>query len=140
MIKSPIEAVFDRLIDIDNYNEWLPQQGIFISTRQVSEGSVQFGTRYEDKTRFGTFRGEVIKFEPPTRVVFRHHLRWLGLPILETRPGYSLKSSNGGTRIHHTADGQLFGLFKLMQPGVERIARAERQRTVNALKQSLEHE
>jgi uncharacterized protein YndB with AHSA1/START domain len=138
MIRCPIEEVFDRLIAIDDYSRWLPQEGVFISTHQRSDGPVNQGTTYTDRTTVGTFQGEVIAFQRPTKIVFRHTLRWWGIAVLESRPGYRLESIKGGTKLHHIADGRLFGLFKLMQPRVARIAREERERTVNALKTSLE--
>lgn len=137
-IRCPQEVVFDHLTDINHYVQWLPQTGIFISTRQLSEGTPKLGTRYRDNTTMGTFQGEIIEFQRPTRVVFRHRLHWLGLPVMETRPGYTLESADGVTRVHHTAEGELFGLFKLLQPRAARIAQRERQRTVDALKMSLE--
>jgi hypothetical protein len=57
---------------------------------------------------------------------------------METCPGYTLEAIEGGTKLHHVAEGRLFGLFKLMQPRVARIAREERTRTVDALKNSME--
>lgn len=137
-IDQPIDLVFDRLINISDYANWLPQAGIFVSTRQTSDDPVQVGTTYTDKTTVGTFHGEIIEFERPTSVVFQHRLRWLGIPVMETQPGYVLESQNGSTKLHHIAAGQLFGIFKLMRPKVARMARQERQRTVDALKKSLE--
>lgn len=137
-IDCPIDEVFDRLININDYSQWLPQDGIFRSTNQLSEGQIGLGTTYIDQTTVGTFQGEIIAFERPTTVVFCHRLHWLGMAVMETRPGYELQAIDGSTKLHHTAEGRLFGLFKLMHPRAASIARKERNRTVNALKQSLE--
>lgn len=137
-IKRPIEDVFERLVDISAYAQWLPQAGLFIKSSQCSEGPVTQGTPYIDETTVGTLRGEVIEFQRPARVVFRQTLRWFGLAVMESRPGYALEPVAEGTRLHHTAEARLYGIFKLLHPRVVRLARAERQRTVDALKRSLE--
>jgi len=137
-IQCPIEEVFERLISISDYSEWLPQQGIFKSTRQTSGEPIGLGTTYTDETRLGTFHGEITEFERPTKVVFRHRLRWLGLPVIETSPGYALESVDGDTKLHHFGEGRLFGIFKFMRPRAASIARHERHRVVDALKKSME--
>lgn len=138
MIKCPIDQVFARLADISAYSQWLPPEGIFVSTRQLSQGPIGVGTTYRDRTTLGTFRGEVIEFQRPTKIVFKHRLHWLGIPVLETCPGYILEATEGGTKLHHTAKGRLFGIFRLIRPRANHIARKERKRTVAELKASLE--
>jgi hypothetical protein len=56
---------------------------------------------------------------------------------MKAQPQYVLESINGGTKVHHVAEGQLYGMFKLMQAITAIIARGEK-RTVSALKKSLE--
>lgn len=138
IIKRPIEEVFDRLVNISDYSKWLPKSRVFLDSRQTSEGPVGLGTTFIDKTRIGTFRGEIIDFQKPTKVIFRMRLRWLGMNVMESRPGYILESVDGGTEVRLIAEGKLYGIFKLMQPYVAIKARRERKRTVVALKNSLE--
>lgn len=69
-IERPIEEVFERLVDIPGYNEWMPDQGLMVSCSKDSDGPVGEGTRYSDVTRFGTVHGEVVAFERPSKVVF----------------------------------------------------------------------
>lgn len=139
-IDRPIEVVFDRLVDIPRYPEWMPKKGLLITCTQDSKGQVGLGTAYSDKTWLGTARGEVVAFERPNRVVFRYTLRWLGALVMEGRPGYVLESDGEGrTLVHHTAEGHLAGPFKVLRPVVQVIARGERRRTVDALKASLEN-
>ncbi len=138
VIERPIEEVFDRLVNISEYPEWLPKSRVFLDTRQTSQGPVGVGTTFVDKTRIGLFRGEVTDFQRPTNVHFRMRLCRLGMNVMESRPAYSLEPVDGGTKLHLIAEGELYGIFKLMKPYVAMRARAERTRTVNALKRSLE--
>ncbi len=96
------------------------------------------GTTYDDKGRMGTFRGEVSDLERPTRVAFREMLRCAGIRVMEGRPEYLLEGVDGGIRVRHVAEGQLYGIFRIVRRMVSAIARGERRRTVNALKKSLE--
>jgi hypothetical protein len=42
------------------------------------------------------------------------------------------------TIVHHVAEGELFGLMRLMKPVAALLARSERARTVESLRRSLE--
>ena len=68
MIKAPINAVFDKLADIESINEWQPHKGsIRRRSRKTSQGPVGLGTTYEDSTLFGKAPGEVSAFDQPAR-------------------------------------------------------------------------
>jgi uncharacterized protein YndB with AHSA1/START domain len=140
VIARPIDDVFSRITDLSDYCRWMPKLGVFIRSSQTSEGPVGVGTTYYDKGWMGTFVGEIEEFHAPTRVAFREKLRWLGMTVMEASPEYELVSMQTGTKVHHTADGRLFGIFNVMQPVVAWMARGERRRTVHALKDSLERE
>ena len=137
-VARPIEDVFARLTDFSDYSRWMPKLGVFGGCDQTSEGLVGIGSTYHDRSRMGTFRGEIVEFHAPTRVAFRESLRWLGVNVMEARPAYELVRTQTGTEVRHTAEGQLFGIFRLMEPVVAPVARGERKRTVEALKGSLE--
>ena len=139
VIAQPIDDVFGRLTNLSDYSRWMPRLGVFIRSKQTSQGPVGVGTTYYDKGWMGTFVGEVVEFQAPTRVAFNEKLRWLGVTVMEAKPAYELISTQTGTRVHHRAEGRLFGIFNVMQPVVAWMARGERRRTVHALKDSLEH-
>jgi uncharacterized protein YndB with AHSA1/START domain len=138
VVARPIEDVFGRLTDLSDYSRWMPKLGIFVRCGKTSEGPVGKGTTYYDRGRMGTFHGEIVEFHAPTGVAFRESLRWLGVNVMEARPAYELVRTQTGTEVHHTVKGQLFGIFRLMEPVVAWVARGERKRTVEALKGSLE--
>lgn len=138
-IDRSVEDVFERLTRISEYSSWLPGSMVFTTCRQTSEGPVVAGTTYEDVTKLGTLRGEVSELAAPMRVVFRETLRWLGRPIMEARMEYALRLDGAGrAEVHHIADGELRGVLGLAEPVLGIVARRERQRTIDALKRSLE--
>ena len=57
---------------------------------------------------------------------------------MEARPEYILEPDNDRTIVHHVAEGELFGVARLMKPVAARLARSERARTLESLKRSLE--
>ncbi len=138
VIKKSPEEVFERLTDISGYSKWMPRMGIFKRSQQTSLGPVGKGTTYVDIGRMGTWRGQVTDFEKPRIVDYRETVRWLGLRVMDARALYQLEPAEGASKLHHVAEGQLYGIFKLMQPMAGMMARGERRRTVEALKRSLE--
>ena len=139
-IDRPIVDVFERLSDLDGYQRWMHHTGLFRRATQTSAGSVGRGTSYVDATWMGTFRGEVTHYEPLTRIEFREGLRRFGAELMVARPAYSLEDDDGRTVVHHVAEGELFGVMRLMRPAAALMARWERARTVGSLKRSLESE
>ena len=137
-IDRPINDVFGRLADLAGYGTWMRRTGLFRRSGQTSGGPVGLGTAYFDATRMGTFRGEVVRYEPPARIGFRETLRWFGSDLMEARPEYILEADRDKTIVHHVAEGELFGMMRLMKPVTALLARSERARTVESLKSSLE--
>src|SRR5438270_103949 len=54
------------------------------------------------------------------------------------RPEYVLEADRDKTIVHHVAEGELFGIMRLMKPVAALLARSERARTVESLRRSLE--
>jgi hypothetical protein len=87
----------------------------------------------------GTFNGRVTAFQPPSRIAFVETLRLFGSDVMEARPEFSLEKDDlDGTLLHHVAEGRLFGIMRLMKPFAALMAKAERTRTVESLRRSLE--
>ena len=137
-IDRPISDVFARLADVNGYGTWMHRTGLFHRSGQTSERPLGLGTAYFDATRMGTFRGEVSDYEPPTRIGFRETLRWLGSDMMEARPAYTLEEDGDKTIVRHVAEGELFGMMRLIKPVAALLARSERARTLESLKRSLE--
>jgi uncharacterized protein YndB with AHSA1/START domain len=137
-IDRPIGDVFARLADIDDYATWMHRTGLFRRSAQTFDGPLGPGTAYFDSTRMGTFRGQVTDYQSPSRIGFRETLRWFGSDLMEARPEYRLEADRDRTIVHHIAEGELFGLMRLMKPVAALMARSERTRTLESLKRSLE--
>ena len=137
-IDRPIGDVFARLTDLDGYRTWMRRTGLFRRSWQTSDGPLAVATTYFDATRMGTFRGEVTDYEPPARIGFRETLRWFGSDLMEARPHFILAAAGDQTIVHHVAEGELFGMMRLMKPVAALLARSERARTVESLRRSLE--
>ena len=139
-IDRPIGDVFARLADLDGYRTWMHRTVLFRRSGQTSDGPLGPGTAYFDATRMGTFRGQMTDYEPPSRIGFgfRETLRWFGSDVMEARPEYFLEADADRTIVHHVAEGELFGLMRLMKPVAALLARSERGRTVKSLRRSLE--
>ena len=112
--------------------------GLFRRCGQTADGPLGKGTAYFDASRMGTFQGEVTDFQPPSRIGFREKLRWFGSDVMEARPEYFLEGDQGGTTVHHVAEGELFGGMRLIKPVAGLMAKSERARTVESLRRSLE--
>ena len=140
VIARPIEQVFERATGLSQYADWMPHSGVFRNCSHISEGPVRLGTTYLDQGRMGSFRGEISEFERPSRVVYKETLRWFGTPVVVGRIEYKFSPDPRGTAVHHVAESELHGIFRLMRPMVAVIGRGERRRTVTALKRSLESE
>ena len=137
-IDRPIGDVFALLADLDGYRTWMRRTGLFRRSGRTSDGPLGQGTAYFDATRMGTFRGEVADYQPPTRIGFRETLRLFGFDLMEARPAYTLEEDPDKTIVHHVAEGELFGMMRLMKPVAALLARSERTRTIESLRRSPE--
>ena len=137
-IDRPIGEVFARLADLDGYRTWMYRTGLFRRSGQTSDGPLERGTGYFDATRMGTFHGQITDYETPSRIGFSETLRWFDSELMEARALYVLEADGDRTIVHHVAEGELFGLMRLMKPVAALLARSERTRTVKSLKRSLE--
>lgn len=138
VIHRSVSETFDRLADLPGYGRWMHRTGLFRRCRLTSEVPIRAGTTYVDSTWMGSFDGEVTEFVPATRIAFCETLRVFGSPLTQARPAYTLSGDETETIVHHVAVGELFGWMRLMRPVAAWMAKRERTRTLNSLKQSLE--
>jgi uncharacterized protein YndB with AHSA1/START domain len=137
VINRPIEEVFDRLADINGYGDWMSRDGLFRDSQQVSDGPIEVGTEFYDRSSLGELRGEVTEFEQPRRLGFRQVLHRNDSPIFESRPSYVLEQTGEGTAVHHHAEAEFRGIYKVLEPVAYFVARRERKRVLDSLESSL---
>ena len=140
VVACSVAQAFAQATDLDHFEDWMPGRGVFKSSKQTSAGPVAIGTTFTDRGRMGTFDGDVVELAPPSKVVYRERLRWFGRPVLEARIVYEFRATPAGTAVHHVAESELYGIFRLMRPMVKMIGPGERRRTLDGLKRSLEAE
>jgi uncharacterized protein YndB with AHSA1/START domain len=140
-ISAPVDAVFDRLADIEGYHSWMPDKGsILHATKLTSPGEPGLGSTYLDETSYGATPGEIAEFERPTRIVFHWWDDYRsGRRKMEGWPGYTLAARDDGTtHVRHGARLQTYGVYRLATPVLRRIAKKERTATLAALAASFE--
>ena len=141
VVRAGIQDVFDRLADINGYNDWMPKAGSMLRrTRQTSPGAPALATTFLDETSFGPTPGEIAEFEPPQTLVYHWWDRSkAGKLKLEGWPAYRLETSDGGsTLVRHNAKLHTYGMYRLATPLLRRIAMKERAVTLEALAASFE--
>jgi uncharacterized protein YndB with AHSA1/START domain len=139
-VNAPIDQVFARLADIDRYGEWMPKKGSMLkSTEKTSPGEPGLGTTFLDDTTYGATPGEIVEFQPPTRLVFHWWDRAKsGKTKVEGWPGYTLTAQDAGTTlVVHDAKLQAHGMYRLAGPVFRRLAVKERTVTLEALQASF---
>ena len=140
LVKAPINAVFERLADIESINEWQPHKGsIRRGSRVTSSGPVGLGTTYEDSTLFGKAPGEVSVFDRPTLLEYHWWQKapW-GSMLAEGWPGYTLEPvGESETLVRHHARLRTYGVYGPATPVMKRIAVRERTAVLDALEKSF---
>jgi hypothetical protein len=139
LVEKPIHHAFQRISDITNYWQWVPEKSkFFIENKVTSEGAFGLGTTYVDKLKWwGKAVGEVVIYEPPSRIKFEQKTSF-GLPVFRASVEYVLKSVQNFTEVVHRFEATPCGPCKLLEPILSKIVRSERDRTCRAIKQGLE--
>ena len=140
-IRAPVDEVFERLVDINGYNRWMPDKGSMLKhTRQTSSGKPAAGTTFVDETSQGALPGEILELESPRKVVFHWWEKSKGGKLkFEGWPSYDLQvSAESGTLVRHSAKLNVYGVYGLAAPIFRRLALRERTVTVDALKASFD--
>jgi uncharacterized protein YndB with AHSA1/START domain len=137
VINRPAAEVFALIADLANYHTWLPPSNLFTQLPEISDNPVKLGTTYVDQG----LQGEVIEFQPPTRIAFRQgtQIKRLGLTFgLEVQSRYTLSPEEGSTRVVRDTQVKVGGMLKLLKPILVRQIRAENERILAMMKVWLE--
>ena len=106
-------VVFDFVANPDNLSTW---QTSVASVEQLTDGPPGLGSRFRERTkpRLGRAFEQVVEFtefDPPRRL--RVHV--VEGPYLIDGT-WTFEPNDDGTRVHFTAEGELTGLMKLLEP------------------------
>lgn len=137
-INCPRDEAFDCLADISGFRDWMPRKGLYRDSAQISGEETQKGTTYYDRSLLGKLKGVIVAFERPNEIEYQQKLYWFGIPVMESRPRYVLEATEKGTRLHHTGEVRLFGVFGVFKFPAKKLAWGERRRVIKALKLKLE--
>ena len=140
VVERPIHLVFERISDVANYSEWVPERsGFFLENKITSEEPFGLGTTYMDKLKWGgRAYGEITRYEPPFNIRFEQKTVF-GLPVFHSTVEYVLRPLQTSTEIVHRFEAKPYKVFKLIEPVLSRLVRPERERTCGAIKHALEN-
>ncbi len=140
-IGKSIKEVFEFITDLSNVSDSLKEEGaIYRGTKQTSEGPIGLGTTYTDKSTLGSMHGEIVKWEPLTRVKFIQKVKLIFFTLLEVRITYTLEESGDKTtKVIRDYEMELYGIFRLMEKKSEVFVKKENERILNVMKKRLEN-
>ncbi|MBJ7359990.1 SRPBCC family protein [Nocardioides sp.] len=110
-VATPIEEVFDYLVDFEHTNEWDPGT---IETRRIS-GDGGVGTKYHNESEFAGRKTELtyesVAQERPTRLQFRGTNK-----TATATDTLTFSPAGGGTQVHYRADFEFTFPISLVAP------------------------
>jgi uncharacterized protein YndB with AHSA1/START domain len=117
-VSRPPEVVFDYLTDPSSLGRWQTSK---TSVEQLTDGPPGLGTRVRERTRRPGGKEfeqivEFSEFDRPRRV--HVHVVEGPYPIDGT---WLFEPNGGGTRVHFTAEGELHGAARVLQPIAKRV-------------------
>jgi uncharacterized protein YndB with AHSA1/START domain len=134
-IRASAESVFALLVDLRNYDRWLPRSSAFHGTTEISDGPIGVGTTYIEPGPTGVRRGRITEYDPPTRLGFEQPMtmkpRVAG--IIDIRLAHSLTPSADSVHLQRTIFLAFSGPVRFVQPLVKRSFVTENNRMMKAL-------
>jgi uncharacterized protein YndB with AHSA1/START domain len=134
-IPAPAETVFDTIVDLRGYGEWLESSAECAGTTEISTDPIATGTTYVEQSPSGVRHGEVTELDRPTRVTFHQPMtmkpRLLG--VIDIRVTYTLTPTATGVHLARRVTLAIGWPLALARPLVLRRFRRESRRTMDAL-------
>lgn len=135
-IRRPIEDVFDYVSHIENCTEWVP---LVVDARQVSPGPLGEGTVVMEVLNMPFRRVElewrVTAYDPPRLCRFES-----SSSISDTASTFNLTPVDGGTQLNYQVESEPKGMFKLIDPLLNRISQSQRKQLIAKIKANLENQ
>lgn len=128
--------VFDILVDLRRYGEWLPHSTVFRGTSSISAGPIGPGTSYVETSFWGTRNGRIVELERPCRLCYRQPMAlrpaWLG--VIDVRVEDTLANVRSGTLLRRTLHLGFSGPVSFFSGAVTHAFAAEIRRMQERLK------
>jgi uncharacterized protein YndB with AHSA1/START domain len=140
VINRPIEEVWKFLTDFENYPNW--HKGM-AEARQTSEGPTGPGTTVKVVAKVlgqHAMKLVITNFEPNKKIAWRVEARPL-TGAAGYAAGYTFESVQGGTRVFKYIEGDFAGIFRLLDPMLNRpLSKIEIETELSNAKRLLETE
>jgi uncharacterized protein YndB with AHSA1/START domain len=134
-VKSPIEKVYDYLVNLENVQRWQPA---VIEVTRLTEGPTRVGTSFREVVRFMgrqyTSTCEIVELEPNRMFAFNA----TSDGPLEYKTKYTFEPADGGTRLEIVGSFQTKGAWRLLEPIMKGEIRKESQMELVAVKKAIE--
>jgi uncharacterized protein YndB with AHSA1/START domain len=139
-VRASAERVFSLLVDLRNYDAWLPRSSAFHGTTHISEGPIDVGTIDVEPGPLGTRHGIVTRLVRPTNLDVEQPmtLRPRALGMIGIKLFHTLNPANGSVHILRRLELAPKGPASLMMPLVTSAFRIESQRMMKTLKEFAE--
>ena len=121
-IDRPIEMVWKFMTDFESYPKW--HKGM-VEAKKTSEGPTGVGTTVEvvaDVLGRHKMQLMITDYEPNKRIAWRVDVRGV-TGAAGYVAGCRFESLDGGTRVFKFIDGELAGIFRLLEPILSRPLR-----------------
>jgi hypothetical protein len=79
-IEAPASKIFDVVVDLQAYDDWLPNSTLFPGITSISDSAVKLGTTYVESTPLGIRHGRVLEFSRPSKVLFHQPMQLNSAP------------------------------------------------------------
>lgn len=136
------DLVFDILVDLRHYREWLPHSTVFQGTTTISPGPIAPGTTYVESSIWGRRNGRIVELDRPFRVSYRQPMTlrpaWLG--TIDVRVEDSLTGAHSGTLLRRTLRLDFQGLIRFFAQPVTHAFATEIRRVQRRLKAHAEQD
>jgi uncharacterized protein YndB with AHSA1/START domain len=140
-INVPPETIFNLLIDLEHYNQWLSPSALYGSVAKISENPVKLGSTYIDKGTSSLMKGSVTEYEPPRTLTFEQSQQTKLLIFnitVNIRIRYTLDAIATGTQLTRDVSVDIQGIPNFMKSIVINQIRNENERILAKMKAYLE--
>lgn len=141
-IAASADEVFSLLVELRDYDRWLPASSSYHGTIRISEGPIQLGTAYIEPGPFGTRVGRITKLARPTDLEFEQPMtmRPSFLGTIGIRLFHTISSRPKSVYLVRRLELSPQGPIRIAMPLIVRAFTAENERIMRTLKTFAERE